>query len=225
MRDLRLTLKPVLKLSFMKSQLYLLVLTCILITSSCRNSESQRESETINNDEEEFSPVDRNIPRQDVEIEGGEEELKEVENDSSGTENRNHQESSQSKSSYTSLSGNYIKEGQETDNSCDCYCIDLNFSSNVELCLISNDMYIRARLERNSDNSINVFLVDPSAENSQGEDIPWQDFDRNSPIAKITPQNNGNLDVDWLGFTINGDLAMDYAILGKKTLEGSYKKK
>jgi zinc D-Ala-D-Ala carboxypeptidase len=33
------------------------------------------------------------------------------------------------------------------------------------------------------------------------------------------------MELDWLGFTINGDLAMDYAIFGKKTLEGQYKKK
>lgn len=203
--------------------MYLLVFTCFIIVSSCRNSESQRDSETLNNEEEEFSPVDRNIPRKDVEKQN-EKDAEEIENNSPDAENSNNQQSSQTVSNINSLSGNYIKSGEESDNSCSCYCIDMNFSSNIEMCLIPNEMYISARLQQNN-NSVNVFLVEPSSKNSQGKDIPWNDFDRNSPIATITPQNNGNLDIDWLGFTINGDLAMDYAILGKKTLEGSYSKK
>jgi len=30
--------------------------------------------------------------------------------------------------------------------------------------------------------------------------------------------------LDWKGFYIDGELAVDYAIYGKKTLEGTYKK-
>jgi hypothetical protein len=30
--------------------------------------------------------------------------------------------------------------------------------------------------------------------------------------------------LDWKGFSIDGELAVDYAIFGKKTLEGTYKK-
>ncbi|UJH91104.1 hypothetical protein LZ575_21045 [Antarcticibacterium sp. 1MA-6-2] len=76
-----------------------------------------------------------------------------------------------------------------------------------------------------SGNNINIYFIEPSARSSEGKDIPWKDFDKNSPIATIIPQNNGEIELDWLGFTVNGDLAMDYAIYGKKTLEGVYKKK
>ncbi|MEP6260890.1 MAG: hypothetical protein ABJ092_04885 [Gillisia sp.] len=125
----------------------------------------------------------------------------------------------------SNTTGTYIKIGEESDSNCNCYCLDLNTAGNKELCLVSGEMYITSRFQKNSDNSIDVYLVEPAARNTQGKDIPWKDFDRNSPIAKIIPQANGEMDFDWLGFKINGDLAIDYAIFGKKTLEGQYKKK
>ena len=124
----------------------------------------------------------------------------------------------------SNAAGTYIKIGEESDSNCNCYCLDLNTAGNKELCLVPGEMYITTRFQKNSDNSMDVFLVDPSARNTQGKDMPWKDFDRTSPIAKIVPQANGEMDFDWLGFKINGDLAMDYALFGKKTLEGQYKK-
>lgn len=127
--------------------------------------------------------------------------------------------------SVSNTSGKYIKTGEESDTTCNCYCVDLNAPGNQELCLVPGEMYITARLQKNSDNSIDVFLVEPSSRNTQGKDMPWKDFDRNTAIAKITPKANGSIDLDWLGFKINGDLAIDYALFGKKTLEGEYKSK
>ena len=124
-----------------------------------------------------------------------------------------------------STAGTYIKIGEEGDRNCNCYCLDLNTAGNKELCLVPGEMYITTRFQKNNDNSFDVYLVDPSARNTQGKDMPWKDFDRSSPIAKIVSKTNGEMDFDWLGFKINGDLAMDYAIFGKKTLEGQYKKK
>lgn len=224
MKDLVLTLDPVLKLSAMKSKMYLLI-TCFILISSCRNSDSQTEPEVIDNNEEEFSPVDKNIPRADVEEEDSKEETRDTQNENTDQEKTPKEEPSSGNDRTSSISGKYIKTGQETDSNCGCYCIDLNFTSNSELCLVPDQMYINARMQRNNDGTVNVFLVEPSGKNSQGKEIPWKDFDRNSPIAKISPNSNGEIEVDWLGFTINGDLAMDYAIFGKKTLEGNYKKK
>lgn len=125
----------------------------------------------------------------------------------------------------SNISGTYIKIGEESDTGCNCYCLDLNPAGNKELCLVPGEMYITTRFQKAGDNSIDIYLVEPAARNIQGKDMPWKDFDRNSAIAKITPQANGEIELDWLGFKINGDLAMDYAIFGKKTLEGKYKKK
>jgi zinc D-Ala-D-Ala carboxypeptidase len=119
--------------------------------------------------------------------------------------------------------GIYVKEG-EKDANCECYCVDLTFTGTTELCLKEGTIFITARMSRGENGAVNIFLVEPAARNTEGEDIPWEEFDSNVPIATISNEN-GKMDLDWLGFTINGDLAMDYAIYGKKTLEGTYKKK
>ncbi len=125
----------------------------------------------------------------------------------------------------SNLSGNFIKIGEELDNSCACYCVNINYNGNSELCLTPSKIFITIRMAKASNQLTNVFLVNPSTKNTGGKDIPWDKFDKNTPIATITSKGNGEIELDWLGFSMNGDLAIDYAILGKKTLEGNYKKK
>lgn len=125
----------------------------------------------------------------------------------------------------TTLTGNFIKMGEENDNSCTCYCLEINSGGNSELCLTPSKMYINIRMAKATNNTTNVFYIAPSSKNTEGKDIPWAKFDKNKPIATITSKGNGEIELDWLGFSINGDLAIDYAILGKKTLEGIYKNK
>ncbi len=84
-------------------------------------------------------------------------------------------------------------------------------------------MYIEVKFEKNQDGSTNVYYVNPSNKNIEGKDIPWDKFDRNTPIATIENLSANEIKLDWLGFSINGDLAVDYAIYGKKTMEGNYK--
>lgn len=120
--------------------------------------------------------------------------------------------------------GKYIREGEE-DGDCNCYCLELTFTGTTELCLKEEAIFITTRMSRGEDGMVNIYFVEPAARNSEGKDIPWNDFDTNTPIANISTSENGKMQLDWLGFTINGDLAMDYAIYGKKTLEGLYKKK
>lgn len=134
-------------------------------------------------------------------------------------------DNSNPESHASSLSGNFMKIGEEMDNSCTCYCVNINYTGNSELCLSPSKMYINIRMAKKSNQNTDIFFVSPSSKNTEGKDIPWSKFDKNVPIATITSKENGEIDLDWLGFSINGDLAIDYAILGKKTLEGNYKKK
>lgn len=144
--------------------------------------------------------------------------------DSSGLNSPN-EESNSENNSIASIGGNYTKAGQENDANCSCYCLEVQFNSNSELCLTPDKMYINVRFEKVNENLVQVYLIAPSDRNTEGDDIPWANFDRNTPVAVITSINNGEIDFDWLGFTINGDLAQDYALFGKKTLEGNYIKK
>jgi hypothetical protein len=54
--------------------------------------------------------------------------------------------------------------------------------------------------------------------------VPFNTFDTTVPIAVLTQTSNNTLTLDWKGFSVNGDLAVDYAILGKKNLEGKFVK-
>jgi hypothetical protein len=185
----------------MKFKLILTTIGCFFILSSCKNQESgNHNSET----------------RSESLTESGNNK------DYSKTESTS---KTDSKDSTGTIEGQYIRIGEEADLNCECYCLDLNFTSTSELCLSPDKIYINGKFEKTNNNLINVYLTDPSDINSEGDKIPWAKFDRNIPIATITPQPNGELDLDWLGFSINGDLAMDYAIFGKKTLEGKFKKK
>jgi len=192
----------------MKFKLILITIGCFFILSSCKNQDSGDNNSEIGSDFEKSAS----------------ESLTESGNnkDHSKTESTS---KTYSKDSAETIEGQYIRIGEEADLNCECYCLDLNFTSNSELCLSPDKIYINVKFEKTNNNLINVYLTDPSDINSEGDKIPWTKFSRNIPIATITPQPNGELDLDWLGFSINGDLAMDYAILGKKTLEGKFKKK
>ena len=211
----------------MSTKAFFAIIACFILLISCRDNQTQDDANTLDTNENEFSPVDRNIPRE--EVDNSELEVEENSNTSRSTTPNNetgdlNANESKNNNLGTSLRGQFVKKGQESDSSCACYCVDLS-SNTAELCLIPGDMYINTRLQRNNDNSIDIFLVAPSPRNTQGKDIPWNQFDLNSAIANIKASSNGELELDWLGFKINGDIAVDYAILGKKTLEGTFKKK
>ena len=125
---------------------------------------------------------------------------------------------------WLDIDGNkYLKTDQQQDTQCNCYCLDLNLSGMTELCLVEDEIYINSRFVK-SGNEVQVFYAGPSERNTN-EDLPWDQFDENEPLAVITPGPNGHLELDWKGLAINGELAVDYAIYGKKTLEGTYSKR
>ena len=120
------------------------------------------------------------------------------------------------------LSGLYIRDDHPEDTACNCYCLDVQLNSTAELCLAENDLYIYGRFEQEGD-LINIYYSGKSPKNTNTE-IPWDEFDRNLPIAVLRSSGEG-MKLDWKGFSINEQIAVDYALYGKKTLEGNYKKK
>lgn len=192
----------------MKFKLTLTIIGCLLILNSCKNQEpDEHNPETVSASEFPSEPF----------TESGNTDI-----DSSKTESASKTDAEDPSMTFQ---GQYIKVGEEADLHCGCYCLDLNFTSNSELCLSPDKIYINVKFEKADSNLIHVYFADASDINAEGVEIPWEKFDRNIPIASLTPQANGELDLDWLGFSINGELAMDYAIFGKKTLEGTFKRK
>lgn len=122
----------------------------------------------------------------------------------------------------TAINGQYIKSDHPEDTNCNCYCLDVQLNSVAELCLKDQELYIDGRFEQDG-NNINLYYSGKSSR-TQNSEIPWDKFEKNTPIAVLSPTANG-MKLDWKGFSINGEIAVDYALYGKKTLEGNYKKK
>lgn len=127
-----------------------------------------------------------------------------------------------STTSSESISGTYLNTEHQEDTSCKCYCIEVSTAGSSELCLKDN-MYINARFQQHG-NKINIFYTGKST-GTTADKIPWDKFETGTPIAVLSQEPNGSLKLDWKGFRIDGEIAIDYALLGKKTLEGTYKKK
>lgn len=127
------------------------------------------------------------------------------------------------KSSEDLLAGKYIHTDYLDDINCSCHCLEVKNSGTAELCLKENDLYINGRFQKQGEH-INIYFSGKSGKTSN-TDIPWDKFEKGTPIAVLTPAGNNTFNLDWKGFTIDGDIAVDYALLGKKTLEGTYKKK
>lgn len=125
----------------------------------------------------------------------------------------------------TNLDGRYRKIADgETATDCTCDCIEINFDTPTEWCIDRDKLYITAQTRKTGENSAEVYLVSASREIEPDKSLPWHDFDTNTPIATITFQADGSAELDWLGFSTDGEVATDYALYGKKTLEGTYKK-
>lgn len=141
----------------------------------------------------------------------------------SGNTNTDRSSEITEKDKSVNISGLYINKDHLDDNACKCYCVDISLTGTSELCLMENELYINARFQKNG-NEIAVYYSGKSA-STTNEEIPWDEFETNTPIAILSPLKDGNLELDWKGFSINGEIALDYALYGKKTLEGTYKKK
>ena len=193
-------------------RIYISLFCLLLALISCKNQEENKKSQ-----EDRQTENDIDNPKE-IEAASGKyvpEEMKNTD-EKEGAPNKNSRNSEEISENTT-----YIKI-DENDANCNCYCLELDMGNNTELCLQEDEIYINTRYSREGDN-INMYYVSPSERNTD-EELPWQDFDTNTPIAVLQPAKNGNIALDWKGFAIDGELAVDYAIYGKKTLEGIYEK-
>lgn len=193
------------------------ILVCLfLCLTSCNDSKKEKESEKISRQEESIEPKDDlGTSAQDQPINQNPEYSKD------GTEPQS-PSAEDSKNTSTNLSGVYRNSEHLDDSDCSCYCIDVNTNGTSELCLSEDKLYIQGRFEQ-SGNNINIYYAGKGSQNNNTE-IPWDEFDTGIPIAVISPENSG-LRLDWKGLSIDGEIAVDYALYGKKTLEGTYKRR
>lgn len=123
------------------------------------------------------------------------------------------------------IDGRYQKlEKDDLSADCNCRCIDVDFNASTEICIVKDKIYINVRFEKTGESTANIYLVNVSREKNPERKFPWEEFDRNTPIASMEFIPDGTAELDWKGFNIGGEIATDYAIYGKKSLEGTYKK-
>lgn len=125
----------------------------------------------------------------------------------------------------TDHSGRYFKV-QQTDEpeAGRCEYVDIDLNGTSDLCIVHDKIYVTARYEKTGNNSADVYFVAPKKDEDPDNEFPWEDFDTDVPIAELQFEPGGTATLDWKGFSIGGEVATDYAIYGKKTLEGTYKK-
>ncbi|WP_026915252.1 hypothetical protein [Christiangramia portivictoriae] len=125
--------------------------------------------------------------------------------------------------SKTDYSGTYTNLAFTEDQNCECYCLEIQVGSSSELCLKPGELYMEANFKKVGD-EIHVFYQGASVKSKQN-DIPWNDLDTGTAVAVFSKVGENEYQLDWKGFQIDGKTAVDYALLGKKTLEGTYKLK
>lgn len=188
---------------------------CLLAMSvfACQN-DKKSSSEEFERVEAAKEGVNVSIQDQDLEREEvvkGEDVSSQLENDRPGPSAR--------------WSGEFIKTNAlNTDGACSCNCLSIDFNATRTLCLDEKsgiDIQVNYVLK---ENLVQVIYLNGKGNIDDKNPIPWSDFDKNSVVAEISTANN-QMQLDWKGFTIDNKLATDYAILGKKTLEGNYKRK
>lgn len=199
----------------------LLVLLVFPILFSCRDEERQTQEKEEVQLEERESVTDTSSERENGDIV----EESATEKDGVQTEEIEEEPKVAETPQSLGLEGDYIRvDPPEPADGCNCYCMEISFSSPTELCISPNEIYISARFSRTGNNQANVFLVENLRSTDTANEIPWGDFDTTTPIATVNLQPDGSMKLDWLGFAIDGEIAVDYAIYGKKTLEGIFKR-
>ncbi|MFV8224841.1 hypothetical protein [Christiangramia aquimixticola] len=186
---------------------FLIFIFSISVLVSCKNNEQDDQKESVPQTTDDFKPSEK-------------EKGHPVNSDTATVSEAPKKEKTPSNKVF---SGILIKEDHPEDTACNCYCLEIQPAANTKLCIKENELFINA-LSKREGNDILLFYQQKIVE-SNNDEIPWNQFDKDTPIAILSPSGNNIYKLDWKGFSINGELAVDYAILGKKTLEGTYKLK
>lgn len=179
----------------------------LAVFASCNNQEKAKSAQT---EEVQQDTADANLPPGNIQHE----------RDAVQTEKEEPKDTA--KISH-SLEGRFVKsEAKDTSGSCSCNCIEVTFEEASSLCIDPDNVVISAKFQQTSETTADIFLVKPENTENLKKDLPWDDFDLDQAIAQLEMQPDGSMKLDWIGFHTDGKLATDYAIYGKKTLEGTY---
>ncbi|MCL1942027.1 MAG: hypothetical protein FWF54_00520 [Candidatus Azobacteroides sp.] len=72
--------------------------------------------------------------------------------------------------------------------------------NDILLPVMSNQIYIKARIEKVKDNFYHVYLIEPDDLGAGGLRLDWDNFSTEKPIADIEILSNGTMSFKWIGF-------------------------
>ena len=124
------------------------------------------------------------------------------------------------KAAKTIQEGTYVNISN-IDVIANCSMVIIDYAKPTPLCIEKDDIIINVRYVRRKDD-VALFL-DSVVKDLSDKEVPFEKFDKTIPIATLAVNSNKTLTLDWKGFYHNGDIATDYALLGKKHLEGTFK--
>lgn len=135
--------------------------------------------------------------------------------------------SAKNKATTKDFSGSYQRaDDDKTGLDCDCNCLNINLDQSQSICIDKQDnINVEVKFKEGEESDLVIYFVSGSGNMEGQKDIPWEGFDKNSVLATIDFTSPDSFKLDWKGFTQNGEIAIDYALLGKKNLEGKYKRK
>ena len=194
-----------------------IILLCLFLSiTSCNDSKKGNDPDADTNQN-----IDQNL-NQNSEMDSEDNSSKSNQNIQSGDSYSKSENESKKENRRSNIAGTYINTDHLEDNSCQCFCLEITTSTS-ELCLKENDLFINARFQQKGEN-VEIYF-DGKSSRTSNDKIPWDKFETGTPIAVLSPEGNDLMKLDWKGFSIDGKIAVDYALYGKKALEGTYKKK
>jgi hypothetical protein len=174
----------------------------ILLLVSCKSNTEQEETDT------------NVIPNESTSISSESETGAQGTMSSSESSENTNENSQPNEGTYINLENKDAETG--------CNTLTLDFNTATPLCIDKEGITINVHYKKES--GITNMYFDSLASNTSDKKVPFNTFDTTTPIAVLSQTSNNILTLDWKGFSVNGDLAVDYAILGKKNLEGKFVK-
>ncbi|WP_121667621.1 hypothetical protein [Mesonia aquimarina] len=187
-------------------RLFPLILLTFFLFTNCKEDNSEKKTEQFSN---EISEDESENPS------------------STNQHNSPHKKSSDSKTKpVKAISGMFQRVNEDsTPGSCNCDCLSIDFSNPQSLCIDKESgLEIQVNYKKMDNGKVAMYLVEGNGDTEVLKKIPWEKFDKNKPLAKIDFTDTNRFTLDWVGFMLNGEVAVDYAILGKKNLEGDFQK-
>lgn len=190
------------------------LLTILLCLPLCFACQDERKSKT--------SEEENSLPTEPTEVQRDAANETTYNSSDSSAEN-----SATKKISAKDFSGEFQRSDDDKEStSCDCNCLSIQMDQASKLCLDQEEnIHIQVKFKQTDAPNLVMYYVSGQGKMEGQKDIPWSDFDTDQALATLHFIAPNSFELDWKGFMQNGEIAMDYAVLGKKNLEGNYNRK